>query len=247
MNEDVRTFLSRFTVEELVAHGALQTSPRWGYLLRAASVTPLVDLMKKESVSKLEAIDRDWFLTSEYEFRNPQSTEFSSGDARQLSNPGNVFWLQNRHLNPYFMKTDAADVGEADGETSEVVADAEAITFGLERDLQSALCTHINQLEPGLRIVDGGSERTVESGRIDITAEDVDGHIVVIELKAGTAPPESMTQVLAYMGAVGQEEQKPVRGILVAKDFHRRVVFAAQAVANVQLKKYTFQFQFADP
>ena len=37
-------------------------------------------------------------------------------------------------------------------ETSEV-------TFGLERDLQSALRSDIEQLEPGLTIADGGSER----------------------------------------------------------------------------------------
>jgi RecB family endonuclease NucS len=56
--------------------------------------------------------------------------------------------------------------------------------------------------------------------------------------------PEALTQLLAYMGAIGKEEQKPVRGILVAGDFHPRVVFAAQAVPNVQLRRYRFKFTF---
>ena len=54
------------------------------------------------------------------------------------------------------------------------VADAIETTFGLERDLQLALRSNSNieQLEHGLRITDGGKEQTVESGRIDIAAED---------------------------------------------------------------------------
>ena len=243
MNEDIRTFLSRFTVEELVAHGVLRPSPLWGYLLRAASVTPLAELMKNENVSRLEAADRHWFLTSECEFCNPQSIEFTNGDAGQLKNPGNVFNEQNKFINPYFRAPDDSDVSQIDGGSSETAA---AFAFSLERDLQSALRGNIEQLESGLKIVDGGSERNVEAGRIDITAEDRKGRLVVIELKAHTAQPGDMTQVLAYMGAIGHEEQKPVRGILVAKDFHQRVVFAAQAVPNVQLKGYSFRFLFDD-
>ena len=68
--------------------------------------------------------------------------------------------------------------------------------------------------------------------------------MVVIELKAGTAAPEALTQLLAYMGAIGQQAQQSVRGILIASDFHPRVVFAARAVPNVQLRQYRFKFTF---
>jgi hypothetical protein len=73
---------------------------------------------------------------------------------------------------------------------AEKVFEAEEITFGLERDLQSALRANIDQLETGLKIIDDGKERTTEAGRIDITAKDAKDNIVVIELKAGTATPE---------------------------------------------------------
>ena len=53
--------------------------------------------------------------------------------------------------------------------------------------MQKALRANIQQLELGLEIVDGGAERTVDAGRIDITAEDTNGRLVVIELKAGRA------------------------------------------------------------
>ncbi|HDS44511.1 MAG TPA: DUF91 domain-containing protein [Methanomicrobia archaeon] len=117
-------------------------------------------------------------------------------------------------------------------------------TFGLERDLQKALRSNIEQLEQGLKIIDGGKERTTKAGRIDITAEDQQGAIVVIELKAGVANPDCIAQILSYIGALSAEEQKPLRGILVAGDFPDRVMYASRAVPNLLLKKYTFRFSF---
>jgi hypothetical protein len=126
----------------------------------------------------------------------------------------------------------------------EEVEKAQEITFGLERDLQTALRAHIEQLEVGLRIIDDGKERVTDAGRIDITAMDAKGNVLVIELKAGTAHPEAVAQVLAYMAAVGVEDNRPVRGILVAGGFHKRVVLASRAVPNLELRRYTFQFAF---
>jgi RecB family endonuclease NucS len=137
--------------------------------------------------------------------------------------------------------------------TSEVLPDApegedsldvEEITFGLERDLQSALRQNIGQLEPGLKIIDDGKERVTEAGRIDITAADDSGTVVVIELKAGTATPDAVAQILAYMGTVVESENREVRGILVAGDFHKRVVLASRAIPNLTLRRYSFQFRF---
>jgi hypothetical protein len=143
----------------------------------------------------------------------------------------------------------ADEVLDVDSETSEnqyeeEIADAAEITFGLERDLQTALRANISQLELGLTIIDGGKERTTDAGRIDITAKDQNENIVVIELKAGSASPDVIAQILAYMGAVTESDQKPVRGILVAGDFHKKVIFAARAIPNLELKKYSFQFTF---
>lgn len=132
------------------------------------------------------------------------------------------------------------------GDEEDKVEESEEITFKLERDLQSALRTHIEQLEPGLEIIDGDKERITDIGRIDITARDKLENIVILELKAGTASSEVIAQILAYMGAIGESDRKPVRGILVAGDFQERVIFAAQAVPNLQLKKYSFRFIFAD-
>jgi RecB family endonuclease NucS len=129
---------------------------------------------------------------------------------------------------------------------AEEVIEAMETTFGLERDLQIALRSNIEQLEQGLNIIDEGKELTTEAGRIDITAEDRQGAIVVIELKAGTANPDCIAQTLSYMGAIREKEQRPIRGILVAGDFPSRTVFAARAVPNLKLMKYTFKFSFEE-
>lgn len=128
--------------------------------------------------------------------------------------------------------------------TEHLIEDVVGKTFALERDLQMALRGNISQLEPGLVVVDGGSERRVEGGFIDILARDDRGVLTVIELKADTARPDAIAQLLAYMGCVAEETSENVRGILVAGDHHPRVKLAARAVHNLELKRYRFRFEF---
>lgn len=127
-------------------------------------------------------------------------------------------------------------------ETSPAV-ETEAV-FSMERDLQAALRRSIAQLEPGLTIVDGGAERSVASGRIDILARDASGALVVIELKAVKAPRDAVAQILAYMGDLQEEEGGALRGILVAPDYDARAVSAARMVPALKLVTYGFSFSF---
>jgi endonuclease len=116
--------------------------------------------------------------------------------------------------------------------------------FSMEKDLESALRGNLAQLEAGLRLADGGVQRTVPSGRIDILAEDAQG-LVVIELKAVTAPRDAVAQVLAYMGDLAETDPRPVRGILVAPDFDPRASAAARMVPGLRLVRYGFAFTFS--
>jgi len=132
---------------------------------------------------------------------------------------------------------------------AEVAAEVEAsieTTFGLERDLQNTLRKNISQLQDGLKIVDGGKERSVPSGRIDILAVASDGTQVVIELKAGEADHYAVAQILMYMGDLQEEAKGKVRGILVASDFTARAISASRAVPNIELKRYGVTFSFQD-
>ena len=131
--------------------------------------------------------------------------------------------------------------------TNDPSADAdeppEAI-LSLERDLNAALRQSIGQLEDGLEIVDGGKERSVASGRIDILAQDQHGRRLVIELKAVRAPRDAVAQVLAYMGDVQTETGGDVRGMLIAPDFDPKAISAARMVPSLELRRFTFQFRF---
>ena len=83
----------------------------------------------------------------------------------------------------------------------------------------------------------------MDSGLIDITCEDIDS-IVVVELKAGKADSRAIGQILGYMGDLQEEEDKPVRGVLVAHDFDKRTKAAARIVPSLELKKYSIEFKF---
>lgn len=119
--------------------------------------------------------------------------------------------------------------------------------IGLERDLQKALRREISDLEQGLTVIDDGAERPVPSGYVDITARDANGTVVVIELKAGTADRTAIGQILSYMGDLAEEEDAPVRGILVAHNFDDRAKAAARMVPNLALRSYAVRFSFGDP
>ena len=128
-------------------------------------------------------------------------------------------------------------------------ADDRGQLVGLERDLQSALRRAIEQLEPGLEIIDDGAERSVASGFIDITARDARGAIVVVELKTGTARQGAVAQVLSYMGDIAEEEPgQTVRGLLVAGDFDKKARSAARVLPNhvLSLRSYRVRFEFED-
>ena len=128
------------------------------------------------------------------------------------------------------------------------VVDPEPRTIGLERDLQAALRERIEQLDPDLDITDGGAERSVASGFIDITAKAPDGTVVVIELKAGKARREAIGQILSYMGDVAAEKPgRRVRGILVAGDFDDKARAAARVVPTLSLRRYSVTFKFSPP
>ena len=133
-------------------------------------------------------------------------------------------------------------------ETEETGTTDEGVTgqrMGLERDLQAALRSKIEQLDPGLTVIDDGAERSVDSGFIDITARDSSGTTVVIELKAGVAGQKAVAQILSYMGDVA-EEDSDVRGILVASGFDAKALAASRMVPSLILRKYSVRFAFSD-
>ena len=126
----------------------------------------------------------------------------------------------------------------------------EEATISLERDLENFLLAKLNALEEGLRLYEGetGRQFQVQSGRIDILAQDKDNNFVVLELKAGTATEAVLAQILAYMADITRElpKGKPVRGIIVAYDFAERLVAASSLLPTIKLMKYKVNFEFEE-
>ncbi len=172
---------------------------------------------------------------------NPTNLPINNAIRKTLSNHRSAL---NHYIRFHESMSDApAHEASYNNNDSDVNTD-EGATFGLEKDLQKAIRDNIAQLEPHLKIIDGGNERTVDSGRIDILARDPDGCYVIIELKAGTAKGDVIAQILGYMGDIALETNEEVRGIIVAADFHKRVRSASRATPNLDLKSYSYRFEF---
>lgn len=164
--------------------------------------------------------------------------------ARQLGVPRGTVSAVKAHITMGSYHRSSPGAGGLSEADVEEIEDAANLKFGLELDMQDALRRNIHQLDPTLRIVDEGRERRVEAGFIDVLAEDDQKSLVVIELKSGKAPENAITQVLSYIGSLQiEEDSRPVRGILIARDFPTRVRLAARA-AGIQLVAYGFSFSF---
>ncbi len=189
-------------------------------------------------------IQRFTYGSSDAASGKPNPTKMDIDQDRLLTH---LAWYKS-HIQGYrrfLANTDGAVVEETSSDL-EAAAVAEAIsqTFGLEKDLQAALRLNLQQLENGLVVVDGGNERKVDAGFIDILARDERGGLVVIELKADVVKPQAVAQILAYMGCIAEEENTSVRGILIGSGHDPRVTFAARAVPNLELKTYRYRFEF---
>lgn len=227
--------------------------------LKRVEVAHDVDLDEEYDRDGMRSLLDTFSYTAQDERHNrPNPTKMNIGQRSVLSV---VRWYKS-HLNQYrkyrvsggalepegveYPDHDGSDGSAVDpefGESSDTLSSAPA-RFALEADLQAALRDSIEQLEPGLEIVDGGLERKVASGFIDILARDAAGCFVVIELKAGTARDAVIAQVLGYMGDLAEETDAEVRGIVIAADFRPRVESAARAIPNLALKSYRYTFEF---
>ena len=157
------------------------------------------------------------------------------------------------HLRTYGKFREEISGGSVSAETALEVAGEllrerrEGKQFEVERHLQEELRREISQLESGLEIVDGGSERSVDSGFIDILAKDPSGSLVVIELKSGLAKRETIGQVVGYMGdLLSDEPSVSVRGMIVAAEFDKSCRSGVRVIPNLSLKRYRFSFKFEE-
>lgn len=171
------------------------------------------------------------------------------------SQPHSKFWLDaGRRASPDFkaklavfmldgsVETDelaATMVGES---SSEVLTEYVESSLSLERDLEDQIISHLDTLEPGLKLV--SRQETIEVGRLDLLATDREGQTVIIELKAGEARDAAIGQIARYMGWFARRDGRPPRAILVAGAFSEAVRYSAMAIPGLKLVTYRVSFNF---
>ena len=104
MERDITEFLLGISTGELLSRGVVAPYGRYGYLLQGRHVASLMQLMRDRGVNRLTSTERKWYLGVDGTFSNPMSKEFKSGLVEGLEHPGNVFWGQNVHINPYYVQ-----------------------------------------------------------------------------------------------------------------------------------------------
>ncbi len=205
------------------------------------------DLVAHYKKDQFEELLRELTYSAEDERRrrpNPSKIPFNGDPRKNLASYKNALALYGRFLG----NQDGNDFSTSNTLIleNEQIEDVAGQRIGLERDLQSTLRQALDQLEPGLVAIDDGTERSVQSGFIDITARAADDTIVVIELKAGTAGQRAVGQILSYMGDIAVEEPEAnLRGILITADFDAKAKAAARMVPSLTLQKYSVKFSFA--
>lgn len=144
---------------------------------------------------------------------------------------------------PGFDDGNGAVIDEEDNTENEIFETIDA-SISLEKDLHSYLATRVSEIENDLILADDGVEYQTDAGRIDILANDAKGNPVVIELKAGKAKDNALGQLLGYMGCLSTKPD--IRGILVASDFDKRVIYAAKGLPRIKLIKYKVSFELQE-
>jgi RecB family endonuclease NucS len=114
----------------------------------------------------------------------------------------------------------------------------QARLFNYEWELKMQLRKELDRIEPGLIAADGGRERAVSTGKIDITALDKYGNYVAIELKVGPCPTGALEQVMGYANDLEAETGKPCRAMIVASEFSDRLRAASLRARDVRLIHY---------
>ena len=125
--------------------------------------------------------------------------------------------------------------------------------FAAEAHLRDYLVKHLDQIEKGLTLyVDeegtAGVEYQTSIGRIDILAVDVEGGLVVVELKVSRGPDSAAGQVLRYKNWVRKHmaEDKGVRGIIIAQHVSEKLLYAIVSDPEISAKEYEIHLKLRD-
>jgi len=148
-----------------------------------------------------------------------------------------------------FVETKDSSITEDIGDIDEIdESDIVENMFSYERDLQNALVNQIKskKLFTGYSIFgenEEGIEYTIENKRIDILLlNDSKNELLVIELKAGVAKKDALSQILEYIGKLMKKfPEKIINGRIIASDIDDSLKDACLSTPNIKTLKYKIE------
>lgn len=119
----------------------------------------------------------------------------------------------------------------------DLVDTGEFTLYATEKDMQEAILFKPELLEKGFRPIT--KEKAVDPGFIDILGLDKDHTLTVVEIKRVKASKDAVNQLKKYMDVIHLDENRHVRGILVAPE----IANGAQELLN----EYGYEFKQISP
>ena len=123
--------------------------------------------------------------------------------------------------------------------------------FAYEKDLQTALCSHISELFPRYRIFGGLGievEHSIGGRRIDVLLEHEENEsLMVVELKSGEADFKVFGQISMYIGLLKRQfPERNISGVIVAGSIDESLVQACEITDKISLKTYRMSIELED-
>ncbi len=110
--------------------------------------------------------------------------------------------------------------------TSNMVDHGEFFLHVSEFDMKKAILISPSLVEEGFRPL--SSEKGLdESGFVDVLGEDVNGNLVVVEIKRTSIGKDAVFQLERYVKALEKKVSRPIRGILVAPEIQKEAQLLA--------------------
>ncbi|HTW92139.1 MAG TPA: endonuclease NucS domain-containing protein [bacterium] len=120
----------------------------------------------------------------------------------------------------------------------------------IENELEDVVASDVEAIENGLKLYKDASGRAgrqypTDVGEIDLLCVRPNGDFVVVELKLDRASDSAVGQVSRYMGWIKQHlaGTSDVRGVIVARQFDRKLKYAVAANPSISVVYYRLQFQ----
>lgn len=118
-------------------------------------------------------------------------------------------------------------------------------SFISEDQLESFLIENIDELEPGLTLVE--RQYKIGANIIDLLCVDKDRNYVVVEIKNRKTSDQVVGQMLRYMECVKElNNVETVRGIIVTPEYEKNLEYAISNLNDVSVKYFKVKIEFSD-